>query len=381
MELHQSLSLLIIALGAFFIPLISNQLHIPPVVGEILFGFIIGNSGLKIIACSSWFCFLSNFGFLILMFISGMELDFNEIEKRGSFKGILFGLLFFMLTFCFAYLFSFKLGFGIYLALVLSTTSVGLVIPTLKDSGLSKTSFGQDIIIVALIADFLTLLGITVFDMYTKFGFNFKILALGLAFLLSILFLLGLKLFVWWNPKIFARIFSSKEYSEIGVRACFALMFSFVSISAMFGLEPILGSFMAGAVFSMIFRGKTGIEEKISGIGFGFLIPIFFIGVGISFDISDLLNFNMIVLLLELIFASFLVKILPSFLFFFRKFSFKQSISGGILISARLSLILAAASIGLELGILSPQMNSSIILLAVVTSSLAPVLFKFLSKR
>jgi len=131
----------------------------------------------------------------------------------------------------------------------------------------------------------------------------------------------------------------------------------------------------------MIFRGKTGIEEKISGIGFGFLIPIFFIGVGISFDISDLLNFNMIVLLLELIFASFLVKILPSFLFFFRKFSFKQSISGGILISARLSLILAAASIGLELGILSPQMNSSIILLAVVTSSLAPVLFKFLSKR
>jgi Kef-type K+ transport system membrane component KefB len=118
------------------------------------------------------------------------------------------------------------------------------------------------------------------------------------------------------------------------------------------------------------------LEEKLMGFGYGFLIPIFFIHVGINFDLRVLLEWQIFLNTAILFIVAWIVKIIPSLLFRFNGLTWSECLYSGILLSARLSLIIAAASIGLKLDLINNQIHSSIILLAILTSSLAPILFK-----
>jgi Kef-type K+ transport system membrane component KefB len=353
------------------------MVRLPAIVLEILFGVVLGKSLLNLEFSGEWLPFLAELGFLLLMFQAGMEIDFAMLRRQS--RGLLvFHVLFFSATFLLALAASFALGRGFFLGLVLTTTSLGLVVPTLKEVGVSRQPMGQSIIIAATLADFLTLLGITFYVLWHRYGFDWRFLGPLPLFAGFGLLLRAGRLWAWWHPNKAARLLAPQDTQELGVRLSLALLFLFVALSELAGLEPVLGAFMGGALLSIIFQEKVHLESKLSGIGYGFLIPLFFIHVGMQFDLSNILSPSLILFTLELLALSMFVKLVPSLLFAMTGVSLRQAVTAGFLLTSRLSLIIVAATIGLQYGFITDQYKDAIVLLAVFTCLLGPSVFKML---
>ncbi len=391
--------LLIITALAFFIPIITihiKGINIPVIVGEIICGIIIGKSGFDIIHPGPWLDFLSIFGFTFLMFLSGMEIDLSflkkkpqevcyideQSEKRCHDPFILGGKIF-LLTFAVSLVLSFMffklelIGDPIFLALVLSTTSVGIVVPTLRELGISNRIFGQDVLFSSLVADFMTMLLITVYVAKISTGLSFDLLLILLIF---IIFIVAYRLSHYLLGKPVTMEILEKPgmlKAEIKTRAAFAIMIAFIVLSQKIGIEIILGAFLAGFLISML-STETDLKllhDKLNGVGFGFFIPIFFIMVGVRFDLRPLIeNPKNLILLPIILIAAYLVKILPC-LALKKHYSQKNALAAGVLLSSRLTLIIAAADIGMSLNVITPAIYSAVILVAVISSTISPILF------
>ncbi len=387
--------LLIVVVLAFIVPLLlshMSRLSIPVVVGEILAGLIVGRSGTGwVIPHDPVLVMLAEFGFVFLMFLSGMEIDFRGLRNYGANgryekpspwgPGVL-GLLTFGLTLLLAGVAGFgltELGFtrnSWITALILSTTSLGVVVPVLKEKGLSTQPFGQSIIIAAVIADFATMLLITVGVAMISHGLTSRILLVGLLFVaFGLVHRFGSLVNKFTTLR---RTFEELSHAttQIKVRAAFTVMLIFVALSEALGTEIILGAFLAGAIISLL---RTPYDDELihqlEAIGFGFFIPIFFIMVGVELDLPLLFGSEGTLWLVPLfLLAAILVKLLPALIFSLR-FSLKEAVAAGVLLSARLSLIIAAAAIGARLGIISEATRAAIVLVATVTVTLAPLVF------
>ena len=375
--MEKATTIILIACAAFMLPLIAGRLRLSAITLEIIFGILIGPHVLNLVQQTELLNFLADFGFLLLMFLSGFEIDFSNLEKQGP-KQIIYGTVAFAVTLGLSYWMAHALEYGAFVTFLLATTSVGLVVPTLRNTLRMSTRLGQFILIAALIADFLTMVGVTVFDLIYEHGLGWRILTVPVLFLVTALILVILKRIVWWRPEWFERLFSSNDPSELGIRASLALMFVTVGLSYALEVQPILGAFLAGTVFAFIFRHRGSLEQQLSGFSYGFLIPVFFINVGLGFELNVLLEPGVLLLSLELLGAAVVVKLLPPFLVL-RRLPFREVLASGVLLSARLSLVIAVATIGLELGLMGADLHSSVILLAVVTSTFAPTLFRFLA--
>lgn len=375
MVIHSAWALVLVSLGAAFLPSLGARLRLPSVVLEIFFGVLIGKSLLNLQFGGEWLSFLAHLGFLLLMFHAGMEINFQMLKSQpmGMF-GVQIAV--FVLTLILSMAAAFALGQGFYLGLVLSTTSLGLVVPTLKDTGASQTSLGQNALIAATLADFLTLFAITFFLLWHENGFGWEFLRplplfIGFGVLMKLIQFLA-----WWYPEKVGRLFADRDSQELGIRFSMALLFLFVALSELAHLEPVLGAFLGGALISMVFREKRRLELKLSGFGYGFLVPLFFIHVGMQFDVANVLSVGQLFFTAKLLGVAILVKVLPALLFVFTGMSLMKSFNIGLLMISRLSLIIVAATIGLEFGFITEAFKDAIILLAIITCLMGPSLFK-----
>ncbi|AOY59806.1 MULTISPECIES: cation:proton antiporter [Desulfococcus] len=375
----QQTALLLVVLAILIVPGISRILRVPSMVVEIIFGVILGKSVLKLEFTGEWLPFLAHLGFLLLMFRAGMEIDFTML-KRQSRGQLMFQVLFFMVTLGLATLAATLLSRGFFVALMLSTTSLGLVMPTLRETGMSRTPMGQDILIAATLADFMTLFGITFYVLYIRQGIDWRFfLPIPLFLGFGILLRIG-RVWVWWHPAGAERILGIQEDAqEIGVRLSMALLFLFVALSELAHLEPVLGAFLGGSLLAYIFREKPLLETKLSAMGFGFLIPVFFIHVGMQFDLTHIMKPEMILFSLKLLGAAVTVKMAPAALLLFRGRKPREVFQAGVLLSSRLSLIIAAAAIGVENNLIKPEIKDAVVFMALVTCFLGPTLFKLIT--
>jgi len=387
------LPLLLVVVLAFLVPvLLSRFRRIPVVVGEILAGVVIGPSVLGLVHGNEpTLELLAEIGFAFLMFLSGLEIDFSILfaaskrkRKNGPSSLLLAGLSF-MLTLILAL----GLGFGLasagfvrdpwMMTLILSTTSLGIVVPVLKENRISSGRFGQAILLAALLADFLTMFLITIYVAVRSTGLTLEILLIVLLFVPVVLFYqLGVR---WLRIPAVRRILEelSDATAQIKVRGAFAIMVGFVVMAEMIGAELILGAFLGGVLASLLSgKGEEKLRHKLDAIGFGFFVPLFFVFVGIQFDLNALLEEpNAWLLLPILLVGAFGLKVLSS-LVFRLSFSWRETLASGMLLSARLSLIIAASAIGLGLGAISESTNAAIILVAALTATIAPLSFNFL---
>lgn len=387
------MSLLLITFLAAAVPLLSSRLsrfRVPLVVGEILAGIIIGKSGLDLVNPSEFLDFISEFGFVILMFISGLEinfssLSFSDIRTRGwTFwrTPIILASVSFLLTLACAFAVSFGLerigltGHPLIIGLILSTTSLGIVVPVLKERGIIGDSYGQVIILTALFADFVTLvllslaMGMETHGIYLQLTF---FLILGVVFALALR--LGFKFKTLPGVKGLVKGLTSATV-QIRTRFSIALMVAWVALARVLGAEVILGAFLAGVIMSVLVdRDKDTFKEKLDTLGFGFFIPIFFITIGSEFNLWIFLRSpDAYRLLAVLVGAAFLVKIVPAF-FFWLAFSFRESLAAGFLLSSRLSLIIAASTLAFKLGIVTEAVNASVLVLAMISCTVSPIIF------
>jgi Kef-type K+ transport system membrane component KefB len=171
------------------------------------------------------------------------------------------------------------------------------------------------------------------------------------------------------------------DITETSVRANFMNMFVFVAIANLLGLENIIGAFFGGMIFAMVFKEREEITEKLASLGYGFLIPIFFISVGLKFDISSFLNLEVITLAFKLSVLILLVRFIASTILIFAKFSLKEILATSFALSVPLTLLVAIATLGLDTGAFTKQTASSIIFTAIITGLIYPWIFKNIVKE
>lgn len=389
--------LLIVTALAFLVPLLLSHLKglaIPIVVGEIIAGIIVGQSGLNLVQEGRILSTLSILGFAYLMFLSGLEIDFGDIlsdegdentSNRWSWLSnpfVVGGALFMLTLFGSTVAAFFLRDRGLVddpwiMALILSTTSLGVVVPVLKERGLTSNRYGQAILMSALIADFASILLISIYVLLRGQGLTAEILLVLVLFAAFVAVHRLATLFQRHLPteRIFEEL--SSATSQIKLRGSFALALIFIALAESLGIENILGAFLAGVIISLLSSKGEGsiLHEKLDAIGYGFFIPIFFIMVGVGFDLPALLSSRSALLLVPLLIGiAYLVKSIPT-LIYRLEYSWRETLAAGVLLSSRLSLIIAASAIGLELGIISDAVNSAVILVAIITCTLSPILF------
>jgi Kef-type K+ transport system membrane component KefB len=375
----QESAILLVLTGTAVIPFIARRFRIPSSALEIVFGFLLFN--FVIAQRPEWFEVLHELGFIFLMFIAGMELDIAPLlRSRRALWLALVPLASFILAPC---LFV-AIGQPYFLGIAVALISAGIAIPVLKESGLSDQPIGQTIIKIALIGEFFSILALTVLDAVNKHGITFeaafelgKLAALlGLALLLlKLLYLLA-----WWFPERVTKVMESEDPVEEGIRAVVTVAFLGAVLAVLAGAEAILGSFLAGTIFSYVFRNRRRFEEKINAVGFGFLVPFFFVGVGSRLDLA-LLTSPAVVLqalfLTLMILASNLV-VLP--LHGPLGLSLREAFSVTLLLSAPLTMIVVAGTLGMRMGLVDPETNGALILTALLASFIYPSLFRLFTR-
>ncbi len=380
MEEFEAVSLVIISIGAFVLPLVGQRIKIPGIVLEIAYGIIVGPV-LGWVDSSEFISGLAILGFLLLMFLSGFEIELDTFREKGI-RTLALPMSIYLLTVVTSFYLISSLGYPMFLALVLCTTSVDIVITILRSDGTIKTKYGQTLFMVALLADILTLLAATVYASFINAGgLSISNLNVILYFIVVIMLLRIIRRVAWWNPQLFSRMFDGNDPDELGIRSSLALMLILVGVSVFFDIEAILGAFLAGTIFAFTFSNRGTLESSLKGFSYGFLIPIFFINIGLNYDISVFTETQFFVEVGYLFLIAVGVKFIPALLLVFSKIKFRDMLAGGFLLSARFSLIIAMAEIGVHLDLISKELEQQIILLAVITATFSPILFRLVRTK
>ena len=373
--------LVLLIAGSALSPVVAPRLGVPEAVFQIGYGILIGLAGFGHGAHDGEVLhLLAELGFILLMFGAGLEIDFDAIERGGR-AGLLSGLGvaagFFLVSGGIVAL----LGLPAFYVVVLSATSVGLGVAVLRETGLTGATVGQKVLLVGSLGEFLTLIAMTVFQVASQVGVSEQLVVdlgkLAALFIAGALFLRYLSAWTWWHPGVFTRAFASHDASEVGVRAALLACMAFVLLAASLGVEAILGAFIAGAVVRAVFRDVHVLEGKMSALAAGFFIPIFFMSVGVAFDLSQL---SLEGLLKATILGAFLVaaRLLPSVGLISADVSARDAAGVALLLGAPLTLLVAIAELGLEIGAIDAASRSALVLLAILLSVLLPVAFRLL---
>ncbi|KPJ97455.1 MAG: hypothetical protein AMK71_13315 [Nitrospira bacterium SG8_35_4] len=366
--------------GAALIPFFARKLSIPSAALEIIYGAILFN--LIIHNRPEWFSLLKEFGLIYLMFIVGMELDLRKFIKERNFPWyVIIPLLSLIITPLLFHL----MDYPFYLGIVIAMISAGIIIPVLKETEIIDTPLGRNIIGIALTGELLSILILVAIDIIHRYGFTPRAGLEGtkiiFLFVLAGIFLRFLYIMAWWNPQKVERVMESDDPVEEGIRVVIFIAFSGALIAYTTGLEPILGSFMAGLVFSYVFKSKGRFEDKINAVGFGFFTPFFFIGVGANLNI-DLLT-SRSTLLLSAIFTLivFVSNVFPVLFSYLMRLKILEAFGMSLLLSAPLSMMVVAGTLGAKMKLITESMNDSLILTAVTASIIFPSLFRPIARR
>lgn len=385
------LSLVIVVLAAFLTPIIVNRLNInflPVVVAEILMGIVIGNSFLNIVERDSILNILSTLGFIFLMFLSGLEIDFKAFKKdkrarqgQNDDESSIPGHLNLALTvFAFIMIISILLAYVfkwlglvddvLLMVIIISTISLGVVVPTLKEMNIMRTTIGQFILLVAVLADLVTMILLTVYGAINGQGGSTIWLIGILVVFTAISYILGVQ---FKRMSFLQKLMDGT--TQIGIRAVFALIILLVALAEGVGAENILGAFLAGVVVSLL-NPDEEMVEKLDSFGYGFFIPIFFIMVGVDLNIPSLIKEPKLLIIIPILIVAFIISKLIPVMFIRRWFDMKTTIASAFLLTSTLSLVIAAAKISERLNAISAETSGILILSAVITCVFVPVIFK-----
>ena len=384
-------SLVIVVVAAFFTPILVNRLNIsflPVVVAEILMGVIIGNSFLNLVEKDSMLNILSTLGFIFLMFLSGLEIDFSAFKKdtrnrQGQSqedKNVPSHLNMALTVFIFIMIISIVLAYAfkwlglvddvLLMIIIISTISLGVVVPTLKEMNIMRTTIGQFILLVAVLADLFTMVLLTVYGALNGQGGGSIWLSAILVVFTAIFYIIGI---LFKHMSFLQKLMSGT--TQIGIRAIFALIILLVALAEGVGAEYILGAFLAGVVVSLL-KPDEELVQKLDSFGYGFFIPIFFIMVGVDLDIPSLIKEPALLIIIPVLIGAFLISKLLPVLFIRRWFDTKTTIASAFLLTSTLSLVIAAAKIAEQLKTISSEISGILILSAVITCVFVPVVFK-----
>ena len=376
-------SLLVVSAAAFAVPLLLAALpgpRVPGVVGEVLAGVALGSSGLGWIdPTGPYQDFLFLFGLAFLLFLAGLEVDpailrAREVGRAALGMGIRLAIA---LAIALALTVAGLLERPLLVAVLLASTSLGIVLAVLTERELLRARFGQRLLLSAAVADVATVLLLTVFFSADARSPGVRLALIALLVVLAAATVLTLRTAARRRglPALVERL--SGATSQVRVRGSFALLLAFVALAAELGLEVILGAFIAGAIIAVLAGGRLPAiyHEKVDAIGYGFFVPVFFILTGARLDVPALLADPQALSLVPLLLvAVFVVKGVPALLYR-DEFTGRHAAAAGALQSAQMTLTVAGVEIGRRTGQIDAALGSALVAVALASVLLAPLLF------
>ncbi len=375
---HEITLLLTISLIIWISPFISKLIRLPIAPVEIILGSVLGF--VRLIYPHEYFDIISEVGFLYLMFLAGMEVNLKQIT--GISKSILQASVLFIVSLGVLSVISgviFDLDPIVIISLPL--ISIGLVVSLTKNY-----SKDEKWIILALtigvIGEMASITALTIFDAISTTGFGKQLFAeLGYLFIFIfstyIIYKL-LQILFWWRPEIKNILMPKSDTSDQDIRLSMALFFLFIVFMLSLHLELALGTFIAGVAISAFFHHKKELEEKMSSLGFGFLIPLFFIHVGASFDLNSLTYGNVIGGAFLITFLMIAIRVLSAF--FLRKiYTRLDALKTSLALSMPLTLIVAVATIGYDAHLIDVIVYYQMLLASLLEVIISMILIKILN--
>jgi Kef-type K+ transport system membrane component KefB len=371
-------------------PLIFDLLplpKVPPMVTEIIAGLLIGPHVLDIAQVDTPVEVLSQIGLVFLFFLAGLEIAFDAETARHlrlvalGFAGSL------ALALGVAHVFDAAglAGAPLLVAIVLAATAFGIVVAVLSDARETRSRFGQLVIAAASVADFGTVILLSLFFSSKGSGVEATLTLMGMFTL--VVAVVGLAL---WRARAWRRLASAvtrmqETTAQMGVRIAFMLLVALVLLADEFGLEVVLGAFLAGAMVSFLDRegavASTGLKPKLEGVGFGVFIPVFFVASGMRLNLEELFeSASSAALVPAVILALLLVRGLPA-LVYREELGSRGALAAGLLQATSLPFIVAATQIGVELDKISEATAAGLVAGGVLSVLLFPAVALALLER
>ena len=381
-ELHFTNLLIVVAVG-FCAPLLVALvpwLKVPAVVFEIVLGIVIGPAGFGWVEADEAVQVMALLGLGWLLFLAGLEIELDRLRGAVLNRAAV------------GFVVSLALAAGVALALhaagyaekpllvaiILSATSLGIVVPVLQDRGESGTTFGQLVIAAGSIADFGAILLLSLFFSRESGGTGATAVLLGL-FALAAALIVAVLVSARHSMRLGGALLRLQDTTaQIRVRGAFVLLVGFAALAEHLGLEVILGTFAAGVIVSAIDRDQMmthpEFRTKLTAAGFGVFIPVFFVSVGLKFDLDALTSSGSTIARVPVFLAAILlVRGLPALLYR-EVIGPRRAVAAGLLQATSLPFIAAATMIGLDLGVISAENAAAFVAAGLMSVVLFPAL-------
>jgi len=379
MEAYPS-ELLLITFVAMLAPLLAElpgSVRFPVVVLEVVLGILIGPHVFHLANPDGLIAMLGQLGLTFLLFLVGLEIDFDKIRGKPLSLAVGSWSITFLLSIVCMFIFN-VIGLiqtpPLLAAVALSTTALGVVAPILRDQGVLNTDFGKYLVATAAVGEFgplviISLLLISTHGtfLHTLFVVTFIIIALGVA---------NIALHMRTSPLIEKLAHTMQSSGQLPVRICILLQVLLATLAAKFGLNIVMGAFTAGMVVGLAIKRKEGelLQHKLDAVGYGFLIPIFFIAAGMKFEVSALWSSPLAPIQVALLSGLLiLVRCIPMFLYK-KELTPAEKLPFAFYAATGLPLIVIISEIGVSSGLMPPDRASILVSAGMVSVLLFPML-------
>ncbi|WP_447949237.1 cation:proton antiporter [Microbacterium aurum] len=377
---HLDTAIVLIPLIAVIAPLaaraIGPWLRVPVVVFELALGIVVGPSVLGWVGPSAFVDVLSEFGLAMLFFVAGTEIEFAALRERSGRRAIGGWLISIALGVAVGLLVAPGLG-AVVIGIALASTALGTLLPILRDAGELRTPFGRAVGALGAVGEFGPLVAISILLGSHRPGVATVVLA---AF---VLISAGA---IWYALKapqgalhrfVNATLHTSGQFA---VRIVMLILTALVALSIVLDLDMLLGAFAAGIVWRLLMRDadahdREAVESKVEAIAFGFLVPLFFIYTGVTFDLASLLDDPRLLAMVPLALLVLLaVRGLPSALAAPQGSDRKTTAAVVLLGATGLPIIVAVTAIGVDEGLISSGLASVLVGAGMLSVLLFPLI-------
>ena len=358
-------------------PMLSKIIKAPVVVIEIVLGLIAGYLGL--IYENETLKLIAKFGFVYLMFLAGLEINFKLVKviKTTLAWNVVFYFVF-LYTISGLMCWLFDLGLTYFVALPIF--SLGMIMMLIKEYGKEQPWLNLALSI-GVVGEIISILALTLFSGWTEHGLSasFFISILTIISVIAIT-ILGLRVFYiafWWFPELKKFIIPDSENDRYDqdIRFALSLLLILVSIMLILKIDVVLGAFTAGLFFKMFFSQKHELQEKIESFGFGFFAPIFFIYTGSTVKL-DIIDLDILKHAMFIMAAIISIRLISSYLVFYKYLKFKQTTLFALSDSMPLTFTVAIAMLSFNYGLITEAEYFSFIIASMVDGLFLMILIR-----
>lgn len=368
-----------IALIIIFSPFFAKILKLPTTPIEIILGSVLGYVGF--LHDEHLFEIVAEIGFLYLMFIAGTEINLKNIIKipNSLIKKVIFYLV---ILYGFSISFSLYFDLGKTFMVLLPLISVGLVATLSKEYG--KTPWLDISMTAGAVGEVVSIGILTITSAVLESGIGYGLLHIIFSLVSFIFFMFlifkAMEILFWWYPKVSLVLMPHKDNQEQDMRLSMGILFLLVGVMFYLNLELAFGAFLAGIFIPTFFEHKHRLPEKLASVGFGFLIPIFFIHIGTTFHLEALTIDGLVIKAMIIALVMIVMRVLASFVFI-KELGIRESILMGLSHSMPLTLFIAMATLAFNAHSIDTLHYYAFILAALFQVIVVMTVIKVISKR